>query len=109
MAMMTGDRSVVISVTGAGRSTSHQANYTVKVPYSSMVRTIQVITKQGGKITNVTVGTIAPTVSPSEVPEVSEVPSEVLTVVPSSAPTATIEPIKEPIKESKKGFKPKKK
>jgi hypothetical protein len=104
MAMMTGDRPVVISVMGAS-FTSHQMNYTVKVPYSSMARTIQVITKQGGKITNVTVATMAPTVAPSEVPEVPEVP----TVLPSAAPTATIVPIKAPIKESNKGFKPKKK
>lgn len=104
MAMMTGDRPVVISVIGAS-STSHQTNYTVKVPYSSMARTIQTITKQGGKITNVTVGTMAPTVAPSEVPEV---PSEVPTVVPSVAPTVTIAAIKES-KESNKGFKPKKK
>lgn len=95
MAMMTGDRSVAISVTGAGKSTSHQTNYTVKVPYSSMARTIQVITKQGGKITNVTVATTAdsavPTVAPSK--------------VPSAAPTETIEPSKE----SSKGFKSKNK
>lgn len=90
MAMMTGDRPVVISVIG-GSSTSHQTNYTVKVPYSSMARTIQTITKQGGKITNVTVGTMAP--------------SEVLTVVPSEVPIIRIKPIKE----SSKGFKPKKK
>ncbi len=104
MAMMTGDRPVVISVMGAS-FTSHQMNYTMKVPYSSMARTIQVITKQGGKITNVTVATMVPTVptvAPSEVPEV---PSEVPTVLPSAAPTATIAPIKE----SNKGFKPKKK
>ena len=105
MAMMTGDRPVVISVMGAS-FTSHQMNYTMKVPYSSMARTIQVITKQGGKITNVTVATMAPTVAPSEV---SEVPSEVPTVLPSAAPTATIAPIKVSIKESNKGFKPKKK
>jgi hypothetical protein len=98
MAMMTGDRPVVISVIG-GSSTSHQTNYTVKVPYSSMARMIQTITKQGGKITNVTVGTMAP----SEVPIV--VPSEVLTVVPSEVPIIRIKPIKE----SSKGFKPKKK
>jgi len=106
MAMMTGDRPVVISVIGAS-STSHQANYTVKVPYSSMARTIQVITKQGGKITNVTVGTTAsspaPTVAPSEVPMAA--PSEVPTVAPSEVPTTTIKPIKK----SNKGFKPRKK
>lgn len=90
MAMMTGDRPVVISVIG-GSSTSHQTNYTVKVPYSSMARTIQTITKQGGKITNVTVGTMAP--------------SEVPIVVPSEVPIIRIKPIKE----SSKGFKPKKK
>ena len=95
MAMMTGDRSVAISVTGAGKSTSHQTNYTVKVPYSSMARTIQVITKQGGKITNVTVGTIAP----------SAVPNVTSSDASSDAPTETIEPIKE----SNKGFKSKKK
>lgn len=87
MAMMTGDRSVVISVTGAGRSTLHQTNYTVKVPYSSMAQTIQVITKQGGKITNVTVATTASS------------------AVSSDAPTETIDPSKEP----NKGFKSKKK
>ena len=36
MAMMTGDRSVMISVAGACSSTAHQTNYTIKVPYSSM-------------------------------------------------------------------------
>ena len=95
MAMMTGDRSVAISVTGAGKSTSHQTNYTVKVPYSSMARTIQVITKQGGKITNVTVGTM----------DSSAVPTVASSDVSSAAPTETIEPIKE----SNKGFKSKKK
>ena len=99
MAMMTGDRSVAISVTGAGKSTSHQTNYTVKVPYSSMARTIQVITKQGGKITNVTVGTIAS----SAVPNVTS--SDTSSNASSDAPTETIEPIKE----SNKGFKSKKK
>jgi len=99
MAMMTGDRSVAISVTGAGKSTSHQTNYTVKVPYSSMARTIQVITKQGGKITNVTVGTM----DSSAVPTVAS--SAASSAVSSAAPTETIEPIKE----SNKGFKSKKK
>ena len=96
---MTGDRSVAISVTGAGKSTSHQTNYTVKVPYSSMARTIQVITKQGGKITNVTVGTMAS----SAVPTVAS--SDVSSAVSSDVPVETIEPIKE----SNKGFKSKKK
>ena len=91
MAMMTGDRPVVISVVGSCSSTSHQTNYTVKVPYSSMAHTIQMITKQGGKITNVVIGTMMPSVLPS--------------TAPSAAPTATIEPIEE----SKKGFKSKKK
>ena len=57
MAMMTGDRSVMISVAGACSSTAHQTNYTIKVPYSSMAHTIQVITKEGGKITNVIAAT----------------------------------------------------
>jgi len=106
MAMMTGDRPVVISVIGT-TTTSHQTNYTVKVPYSSMARTIQVITKQGGKITNVTIATMASSVVPSVVPsEVTiVVPSEVTIVVPSVAPMTKIKPIKE----SNKGFKPKKK
>lgn len=95
MAMMTGDRSVVISVTGAGRSTSHQTNYTVKVPYSSMAQTIQVITKQGGKITNMTVATTAS----------SAVPTVTSSAVSNDAPTETIEPSKG----SNKGFKSKKK
>ena len=99
MAMMTGDRSVAISVTGAGKSTSHQTNYTVKVPYSSMARTIQVITKQGGKITNVSIGTMAS----SAVPTVTS--SDVSSDASSAAPIETIEPIKE----SNKGFKSKKK
>ena len=107
MAMMTGDRSVAISVTGAGKSTSHQTNYTVKVPYSSMARTIQVITKQGGKITNVTVGTTDSSAvlaaAPSTVPTAAS--SDVSSDVSSDTPTETIEPIKE----SKKGFKSKKK
>lgn len=96
---MTGDRSVAISVTGAGKSTSHQTNYTVKVPYSSMARTIQVITKQGGKITNVSIGTMAS----SAVPTVAA--SDASSAVSSDAPMATIEPVKE----SKKGFKSKNK
>jgi len=99
MAMMTGDRPVMISVAGSCSSTSHQTNYTVKVPYSSMARTIQVITKQGGKITNVTVATTAtsaaPTVAPTEVPMAA----------PTEVPTKTIKPIEQ----SKKGFKSKKK
>jgi len=99
MAMMTGDRSVAISVTGAGKSTSHQTNYTVKVPYSSMARTIQVITKQGGKITNVAVGMM----DSSAVPTVAS--SAASSDVSSAAPTETIEPTKE----SNKGFKSKKK
>jgi len=91
MAMMTGDRTVLISVAGACSSTSHQTNYTVKVPYSSMAHTIQVITKEGGKITNVAVATTAPSAVP--------------TAAPSAAPTVTIQPIEE----SKKGLKSKKK
>ena len=80
MAMMTGDRSVMISVAGACSSTAHQTNYTIKVPYSSMARTIQVITKEGGKITNVIAATAA-------------------------VPMATAEPIED----SKKGNKSKRK
>ena len=85
MAMMTGDRSVMISVAGACSSTAHQTNYTIKVPYSSMARTIQVITKEGGKITNVIAA------SPS--------------MVSSAAPTI----MAERVEDSKKGNKSKRK
>ena len=85
MAMMTGDRSVMISVAGACSSTAHQTNYTIKVPYSSMARTIQVITREGGKITNV----IAAAAS----------------IASSAAPTVTTERVED----SKKGNKSKRK
>lgn len=105
MAMMTDDRPVVISVTG-GNSTSHQANYTVKVPYSSMARTIQVITKQGGKITNVAVPTINSSVAPSDIPVIASSVAPI--AVPSEAPIAPVIATKS-TKESSRGFKPKKK
>ena len=93
MAMMTGDRSVMISVAGACSSTAHQTNYTIKVPYSSMAHTIQVITKEGGKITNVIAA--APSTMPSTMPSANS----------SADPTTTVEPIED----SKKGNKSKRK
>lgn len=55
MAMMTGDRLVMIEVTGVCNAAAHQTHYSVKSPYSSMSSTIQRITRQGGKILKVTI------------------------------------------------------
>jgi CpcD/allophycocyanin linker domain len=84
MAMMTGDRVVVIEVAG-GNATLRQTHYTVRTTYSTMSNTIQQITRQGGKILKVTV--------PGSTPSVSEAPAPVV---------AAEEP-------QKKGFKSKKK
>jgi hypothetical protein len=55
--MLTGDRSVRIEVSGlCQQPTSKRSNYTVTVPYQSMSRTIQTISRMGGKVVGVQVG-----------------------------------------------------
>lgn len=62
MAMMTGDRLVLIEVTGVCNAAAHQTNYSVKAPYSNMSSTIQRITRQGGKILKVTIAGSTPSI-----------------------------------------------
>lgn len=48
-------RTVVIEVTGVCcQDISRTSNYSVKVPYSQMSRTIQSVSRMGGKVANVT-------------------------------------------------------
>jgi CpcD/allophycocyanin linker domain len=55
--MLTGDRSVRIEVSGlCQQPTSKRSNYTVTVPYQSMSKTIQTISRMGGKVVGVQVG-----------------------------------------------------
>jgi hypothetical protein len=55
--MLTGDRSVRIEVSGlCQQPTSKRSNYTVTVPYQSMSKTIQNISRMGGKVVGVQVG-----------------------------------------------------
>jgi intein/homing endonuclease len=91
MAMMTGDRIVLIEVSGVCNAMAHQTHYSVKIPYSSMSSTIQRITCQGGKIVKVTMGHPVPT--PETIP--SALPSK-------PAKAVAVEP-------KTKGFKSKKK
>jgi hypothetical protein len=95
MAMMTGDRIVLIEVSGVCNAMAHQTHYSVKIPYTSMSSTIQRITRQGGKIVKVTMGNPVPT------PETT----------PETKPSALhSKPAKAVVAEPKtKGFKSKKK
>lgn len=68
MTMMTGNRPVLIEVAGICNTTAHKSNYSIKVPYGSMATTIQGITRQGGKIVNISISGAAPI---AEVPAVS--------------------------------------
>jgi phycocyanin-associated, rod len=95
MAMMTGDRIVLIEVSGVCNAMAHQTHYSVKIPYTSMSSTIQRITRQGGKIVKVTMGNPVPT--PETTPETT---SSVLPSKPAKA--VAVEP-------KTKGFKSKKK
>jgi CpcD/allophycocyanin linker domain len=55
--MLTGDRSVRIEVSGlCQQPTSKRSNYTVTVPYQSLSKTIQTISRMGGKVVGVQVG-----------------------------------------------------
>jgi predicted dinucleotide-binding enzyme len=94
MAMMTGDQTVLIEVSGVCNAMAHQTDYSVKIPYSSMSSTIQRITRQGGKIVKVTMGNPVPATTSTHSAEPS-------TPVKASA-TVAVEP-------QKKGFKSKKK
>jgi hypothetical protein len=71
MTMMTGDRSVMIEVSGVYSATTHQSNYKIKVPYGSMAKKIQDINRQGGKIVNVSIAGAAAT----PMPELSAAPA----------------------------------
>jgi CpcD/allophycocyanin linker domain len=54
--MLTGDRSVRIEVSGlCQQPTSKRSNYTVTVPYQSMSKTIQTISRMGAKVVGVQV------------------------------------------------------
>jgi intein/homing endonuclease len=99
MAMMTGDRIVLIEVSGVCNAMAHQTHYSVKIPYTSMSSTIQRITRQGGKIVKVTMGHPVPT--PETKPETK--PETTSSVLPSKpAKAVAVEP-------KTKGFKSKKK
>jgi phycocyanin-associated, rod len=99
MAMMTGDRIVLIEVSGVCNAMAHQTHYSVKIPYSSMSSTIQRITRQGGKIVKVTMGNPVPTAEAT-----AEATPETTPPALPSKPTkaVTVEP-------KTKGFKSKKK
>jgi phycocyanin-associated, rod len=103
MAMMTGDRIVLIEVSGVCNAMAHQTHYSVKIPYTSMSSTIQRITRQGGKIVKVTMGNPVPTpeTTPETKPEAK--PEATSSVLPSKpAKAVAVEP-------KTKGFKSKKK
>jgi hypothetical protein len=95
MAMMTGDRIVLIEVSGVCNAMAHQTHYSVKIPYSSMSSTIQRITCQGGKIVKVTMGNPVPT---------SETTPEATPPALPSKPTKAVA-----VEPKAKGFKSKKK
>jgi hypothetical protein len=77
MAMLTGDRVVRLEVTGMSQQkVSHTSNCTLTVPYSSMSKTMQNISRMGGKVVGVHVSdmagaagkpaAVAPKVTPKE-------------------------------------------
>jgi hypothetical protein len=74
--MLTGDRSVRIEVSGlCQQPTSKRSNYTVTVPYQSMSKTIQNISRMGGKVVGVQVGnTKASSGTATAQPEAVETP-----------------------------------
>jgi hypothetical protein len=85
--MLTGDRSVRIEVSGlCQQPTSKRSNYTVTVPYQSMSKTIQNISRMGGKVVGVQVGDSK--ASPGTVTEASPEAAE-KSKAPVKAKTAT--------------------
>jgi hypothetical protein len=66
--MLTGNRTVRIEVMGNSPSSNgHTSNYTVTVPYSSMSKTMQSISRSGGKIVSVQIGDKKVVADPSPV------------------------------------------
>jgi hypothetical protein len=60
MAMLTGDRVVRLEVAGmCQQNISHTSNYTVTVPYGSMSKTMQNISRMGGKVVGVHLSDVA--------------------------------------------------
>jgi hypothetical protein len=73
--MLTGDRSVRIEVSGlCQQPTSKRSNYTVTVPYQSMAKTIQNISRMGGKVVGVQVGDTKASSGTAAQPEAVETP-----------------------------------
>jgi hypothetical protein len=89
--MLTGDRSVRIEVSGlCQQPTSKRSNYTVTVPYQSMSKTIQTISRMGGKVVGVQVGDTkaspgTATVSKPEAAEKSKAPAKTETTTKSKS------------------------
>lgn len=56
-----GSRTVTIEVTGVcHQEVMKTSNYTVKIPFSRMSQTIQNINLMGGKVANISLGSIVP-------------------------------------------------
>lgn len=90
-------RTVEIKVTGVARQDlMHTSNYTVKVPYRDLSRTIQNISRMGGKVAGVTL-------MPSSSDEAASAPSS------TSAPNAKAAsaPARKPASSSKEEGKKK--
>ncbi|MBE9029740.1 rod-capping linker protein [filamentous cyanobacterium LEGE 11480] len=57
--MLTGDRAVLLEVSGmCQQHISHTSNYTITVPYSSLSSTIQNIGRMGGRVVGVKVNDV---------------------------------------------------
>jgi CpcD/allophycocyanin linker domain len=69
--MLTGDRMVRLEVAGGGQqSISHTNSYTVTVPYASMSRTMQNISRIGSRVVGVHVSDVnAAAPQPTTAPE----------------------------------------
>jgi hypothetical protein len=77
--MFTGDRMVRLEVTGIRQSsTCHTSYYTLTVPYSSLSRTIQNLSKTGAKIVGVQVSDVKSVAAqaPSSHPTVEKKPTQ---------------------------------
>jgi hypothetical protein len=79
MAMLTGDRVVRLEISGiCQQNISHTSNYTVTVPYGSMSKTMQSISRMGGKVVGVHVSDVpvatgkAAVVAPQATPKAEE-------------------------------------
>jgi hypothetical protein len=77
--ILTGDRTVRLEVSGVCQQpVARRSNYTITVPYHSMSKTMQNISRMGGKIVGIQVGNaqVRPGNKPSAPAESSQPPEK---------------------------------